>query len=82
MKFSRNQGRTWSNPIQVSGAGVRSRDGMVGVASLGGGELVAVFEESVDGPLSVSAVRSHDDGKTWPTSSRLRLHRPKIGVHP
>lgn len=82
MKFSRSEGRTWSKPIQVSGAGVRSRDGMVGVTSLGGGELVAVFEESAEGPLSISAVKSHDDGKTWPPSSRVKLHRPRVGVHP
>lgn len=82
MKFSRDQGGTWSKRIEVSGSGVCSRDGMVGVASLGGGQLVAVFEESAEGPLSVSAVRSHDDGRTWPTSSRLRLHQPEIGIHP
>lgn len=40
MKTSRDGGQTWSQPRTVSGAGIESRDGMVGVAEMNDGTLM------------------------------------------
>ena len=40
MKTSTDGGRTWGPAITVSGAGVASRDGMIGVADVGNGNLM------------------------------------------
>ncbi|KAI1112884.1 glycoside hydrolase family 93 protein [Nemania sp. NC0429] len=66
MKQSSDGGLTWSSPITISGAGVTSRDGMIGVAEVdGNGNLMAVFENTEDGGFSIDFVLSHDDGRSW-----------------
>ncbi|KAI1751923.1 glycoside hydrolase family 93 protein [Xylaria castorea] len=72
MQQSTDGGLTWSSPITVSGAGVTSRDGMIGVANIdGNGNLIAVFENTEIGLFSIDYVLSHDDGKSWGERARL-----------
>ncbi|KAI0454830.1 glycoside hydrolase family 93 protein [Xylaria acuta] len=75
VKYSYDGGSTWSNatPMTVSGAGVTSRDGMIGVANIdGNGNLMAVFENTeAGGRFSIDYVRSHDDGRSWGERGRL-----------
>ncbi|KAI1192616.1 glycoside hydrolase family 93 protein [Nemania serpens] len=66
MRQSSDGGLTWSSPITISGAGVTSRDGMIGVAEVdGNGNLMAVFENTEDCGFSIDYVLSHDDGRSW-----------------
>ncbi|POS87233.1 hypothetical protein EPUL_002749 [Erysiphe pulchra] len=76
---SRDEGRSWSGENIISGLSQRgSRDGMVGVAELGGQNLIAVFETNENGgPFYLSTVTSMDDGATW--GNRQVLYRPPTG---
>ena len=67
MRTSSDGGVSWSDAMNVSGAGIISRDGMVGVADLafGGGNLIAVFESTAGTSFSIWTVNSNDDGVTW-----------------
>ena len=40
MRTSTDGGRTWSEPVQVSGSNITARDGMVGIAETGNGTLM------------------------------------------
>ncbi|KAH8167751.1 hypothetical protein CIB48_g545 [Xylaria polymorpha] len=72
MVQSRDGGLTWSSPITVSGAGLTSRDGMIGVAPIDGNcNLIAVFENTESGFFSINYVISHDDGRSWGQRTRL-----------
>ncbi|KAI1277639.1 glycoside hydrolase family 93 protein [Xylaria sp. FL0933] len=72
MRQSSDGGVTWSSPITISGSGVTSRDGMIGVANTdSNGNLMAVFENTESGFFSIDYVRSHDDGKSWGERGRL-----------
>ncbi|KAI0114532.1 glycoside hydrolase family 93 protein [Nemania sp. FL0031] len=72
MRQSFDGGLTWSSPITISGSGVTSRDGMIGVAKIdNNGNLMAVFENTESGFFSIDYVRSHDDGKSWGERGRL-----------
>ncbi|KAI3327224.1 glycoside hydrolase family 93 protein [Xylariaceae sp. AK1471] len=72
MRQSSDGGLTWSSPITISGAGLTSRDGMIGVAKIdGNGNLMAVFENTEDVRFSIDYVRSHDDGRSWGERGRL-----------
>ncbi|KAI0855008.1 glycoside hydrolase family 93 protein [Xylaria cubensis] len=72
MQQSTDGGYTWSSPITVSGAGVTSRDGMIGVAPIdGNGNLIAVFENTESGRFSIDSVLSHDDGRSWGQRARV-----------
>jgi len=64
MRTSTDGGVTWSDPITVSGGGLVVRDGMTGVADMGGGNLIAIFETG-NGGFTVNSVTSPDDGATW-----------------
>ena len=64
-RFSTNGGASWSAPQTISGVGLTSRDGMTGVATISGNNLIAVFESSTVGTFNVTAITSADDGKTW-----------------
>lgn len=75
MRFSRDGGLSWSSDIFVSGLGLASRDGMMGIQELspGSGHLMAVFESveekgaegTFNARFGVWSVLSTDDGKTW-----------------
>lgn len=76
MRVSRDGGSSWSDARTVSGAGLQTRDGMVGIQEIGGegsGELIAVFEtveEKGDGTVfgarfEVWSVMSRDGGASW-----------------
>lgn len=67
MRTSTDGGTTWSTSTIVSGADTTdARDGMIGVATVSGENLIAVFESETDGGLfSVYSVTSSDDGTTW-----------------
>ena len=67
MRTSNDGGATWSSATVISGAELsNARDGMLGVTSVSGSNLVAVFEtETGGGTFHVSSVTSSDDGKTW-----------------
>lgn len=66
MRTSTDGGATWSDSSIVSGAESNDqRDGMTGVATVDGANLIAVFETEAGGYFSINAVTSADDGKTW-----------------
>ncbi|TVY90360.1 Checkpoint serine/threonine-protein kinase [Lachnellula willkommii] len=76
MRVSRDGGLSWSGARTVSGAGMQTRDGMLGIQEVGGegsGHLMAVFEtveEKGDGKtftarFEVWSVMSRDGGASW-----------------
>ena len=71
MRTSSDGGKTWSSTRIVSGASVTSRDGMIGVATVSGSNLIAVFETNESGHYTVNSVTSTDDGKTWGNRRRV-----------
>ncbi|KAK5627656.1 hypothetical protein RRF57_003371 [Xylaria bambusicola] len=71
MRESSDGGLTWSYPIRISGSGITSRDGMIGVAKISGNNLIAVFENTESGRFSIDYVLSHDDGRSWGERGRL-----------
>ena len=64
-RFSKDGGKTWSSAQTISGNGITARDGMIGVASISGPKLMAVFESESTGVFKVMSITSADDGKTW-----------------
>lgn len=84
MRESSDGGGTWGPRRVTSGADrVRSRDGMTGVARLGGGgddgderRLILFFETTESGRFDVRRVLSPDDGQTWPVETRARVYDP------
>ncbi|KAJ2898551.1 hypothetical protein MKZ38_003842 [Zalerion maritima] len=63
---SADGGSTWSSERTISGgASVTARDGMLGVASVSGTTLMAVFETTATGRFTIMSVTSTDDGATW-----------------
>lgn len=48
----------------VSGALLTSRDGIIGVTTVGGSSLIAVVENTENGHFGITSVMSSDDGKT------------------
>lgn len=75
VRVSGDSGLSWSSDVYVSGLGIASRDGMMGIQELspGSGHLMAVFEsveeKGAEGTFTarfgVWSVVSGDDGKTW-----------------
>ena len=67
MRTSRDGGLTWSLANTITGGNLpSSRDGMVGVATINGNNLIAVFEtETNGGQFTINSVTSADDGRTW-----------------
>ncbi|RPB17147.1 neuraminidase [Morchella conica CCBAS932] len=70
VRFSSDGGANWSASSVISGSGITSRDGMVGVAKYNDGadRLIAVFETNeggVAGSFRIKSVASSDDGATW-----------------
>lgn len=74
MRTSTDGGQTWSAATTISGQGLNVRDGMVGVATVSGSNLIAVFETSENGLFTVNSITSPDDGKTW--GNRQRVYTP------
>ncbi|RKF60839.1 Sialidase superfamily/BNR/Asp-box repeat protein [Erysiphe neolycopersici] len=79
MITSHDEGKSWGEEKIISGSTERSsRDGMVGVAELGGQNLIAVFEtKEPEGTFYLSTVTSMDDGATW--GNRQVLYKPPTG---
>ncbi|KAJ3088902.1 hypothetical protein HK100_007919 [Physocladia obscura] len=87
MRVSVDAGTSWSAPpFLVSGGGLASRDGMMGVVELAraSGHLVAVFESVVDNGdgvhfddrFSLYTVESLDDGRSW--ANRRQIYEPSL----
>ena len=74
MRTSTDGGRSWSNASTITGEGITSRDGMPGVATVKGKNLIAVFESEQNGLFTVDSVTSYDDGRTW--SNRQCVYTP------
>jgi hypothetical protein len=84
---SADGGQTWSAEQTISGQDITSRDGMLGVATIGtGSELLAVFECEQNGLFVVDSVSSSDGGITWgnrrnvytPTGSSKNAGAPQV----
>lgn len=69
-RYSTDSGKTWSSAQTISGSGITARDGMIGVATISGPKLMAVFESESTGVFNVMSITSADDGKTW-TNRRM-----------
>ena len=65
MRISDDGGASWSSATVISGRDVEARDGMIGIASTGGDNLIAIFECNQGGTFALSSVLSTDDGRTW-----------------
>lgn len=85
MRTSSDGGKTWSASKTISGDGITSRDGMTGVATIGG-KVIAVFESESSGLFSIMSITSNDDGNSWgnratvysPDSSNTSAGAPQI----
>ena len=64
-RVSTNGGADWGDEMTISGADLTSRDGMTGVATISGSNLIAVFESEQGGYFQVDSITSPDDGNTW-----------------
>lgn len=71
MRTSSDGGSTWSTSRAVSGASLTSRVGMIGVATVSGSDLIAVFEATENGRYSMNSMTSSDDGKTCGNHRRV-----------
>ncbi|KAI9694469.1 MAG: hypothetical protein M1822_000085 [Bathelium mastoideum] len=80
MRTSTDGGATWSLANDIIGADLStSRDGMPGVATVSGPNLIAVFEsETNGGQFTILSVTSPDDGATWSTN-RQTVFVPSVG---
>ena len=75
-RFSTDDGQTWSTAQIISGLGIVSRDGMTGVATISGPNLMAVFESETDGYFTINAITSADNGQTW--DGRKTIYTPVV----
>lgn len=73
MRTSSDGGFTWSDAKTISGDGIISRDGMTGVATIGG-KVIAVFESESNGLFSIMSITSNDDGASW--GNRATVYSP------
>ncbi|KAF2228901.1 glycoside hydrolase family 93 protein [Viridothelium virens] len=88
MRTSTDGGMTWSDATTISGGELTStRDGMLGVTTVSGSNLIAVFEtETNGGQFTIGSVTSPDDGNTWgnrqtvytPTSANANANAPQV----
>ncbi|MCJ1443640.1 MAG: hypothetical protein MMC23_004139 [Stictis urceolatum] len=78
MRTSTDGGSTWSTSQIISGADLTSsRDGMLGVATVSGSTILAVFEtETNGGQFTIGSVLSNDDGATWGTRRSVYVPAP------
>ena len=74
-RFSTDGGQTWTDAQTISGADLTTtRDGMTGVTTISGSNLMAVFESESSGTFTINAITSTDDGKTW--GGRKTIYTP------
>lgn len=73
-RFSTDGGTTWTEAQTISGANTTSRDGMTGVTTVNGTDLMAVFESESEGTFTVKSITSSDDGNTW--GNRNTIYTP------
>ena len=73
-QVSTDGGVTWGGQTTIAGEGFTSRDGMPGVATISGSDLIAVFESEQGGYFQIDSVTSSDDGNTW--GNRQIVHFP------
>jgi len=74
MRTSSDGGTIWSDARTISGASITCRDGMIGVATVGGSNVIAVFESESNGLFSIMSITSGDDGNTW--GNRATVYSP------
>ncbi|KAF2099527.1 hypothetical protein NA57DRAFT_75027 [Rhizodiscina lignyota] len=74
MRTSTDGGTTWSDAQTISGTDITARDGMLGVATIQGSSLIAVFESEQGGLFTVKSITSTDDGQTW--GNRQTVYTP------
>ncbi|KAJ4991501.1 bnr asp-box repeat domain protein [Stagonosporopsis vannaccii] len=80
LRRSDDGGRTWTSAQVISGTGIETRDGMLGVAHIAASSKakIAIFETGNPGvghPFNVKTVRTEDDGETW-SSERTVVYQP------
>lgn len=63
-RISYDGGASWGPEMTISGYDITARDGMTGVATIDGQNLIAVFEVG-QGTFRIDSITSNDDGKTW-----------------
>jgi len=74
MRTSTDGGVTWSLPTTISGEDITARDGMIGVETVSGSNLIAVFESEQNGLFTIKSITSTDDGVTW--GNRQTVYTP------
>lgn len=87
-QISTDGGSSWGDQMTISGQDFTSRDGMTGVATISGSNLIAVFESEQGGYFQVDSITSSDDGKTWgnrqtvylPTGKNNNAGAPQVGT--
>jgi hypothetical protein len=87
-QISTDGGSTWGDQMTISGQDFTSRDGMTGVATISGSNLIAVFESEQGGYFQVDSITSSDDGNTWgnrqtvylPTGTNNNAGAPQVGT--
>lgn len=87
MRTSTDGGATWSAAQTISGADTTDeRDGMIGVTTVSGSNIIAVFETEANGLFTINAITSADDGATWgnrhnvytPTGTNTNAGAPQV----
>ena len=86
MRTSTDGGVTWSLATTITGEDITARDGMIGVATVSGSNLIAVFESEQNGFFTINSVTSADDGATWgnrqivyaPTGTNHNANAPQV----
>ena len=79
MRTSTDGGLTWSSATTISGENITARDGMIGVATVSGSKLIAVFESEQNGYFTINSITSADDGATW--GNRQIVYAPMGANH-
>ncbi|MCJ1388528.1 hypothetical protein MMC18_001375 [Xylographa bjoerkii] len=86
MRTSTDGGVTWSTATTISGEDITARDGMLGVATVSGSNVIAVFESEQNGYFTIKSITSTDDGATWgnrqlvytPTGTNTNANAPQV----
>ncbi|KAF2737431.1 glycoside hydrolase family 93 protein [Polyplosphaeria fusca] len=67
LRRSTDGGKSWSTAQTISGQGLSTRDGMLGVARIAPNSPteIAIFEAGLNGLFTVNTIRSSNDGTNW-----------------